>query len=504
MDIYSKLLPNRFILSSSLIETNFLRQAPLSIHLNIFLRHLNELRVLNNVKVNILINRHSLKLSTVITELSQLLNLLSREVWAKVTLVLLKNDWLSLLASETVAEWRLNDDLLENGSVLESTCEGVGDGTLAWVVIVGGKLLILHALNLLSQALNQWGGSSLSTISIIRSLQTSINKHDRSHVLNAVIAIREVIHRLELLIDYTDTSLVGTTSDMLDILSSLAHRNQLLADSCSCLNRSLRVELRWIGDLEEHVLHDVGAVLALELERLALEEDVIETPDRSTQDSWNTRLTSRDLQGKVNGALASVACGPGLARHGVGGVAVRAEGLAIDPSLRDSITGLSLGQAEKLGDNGGGCDFDEDNVVETNLVVGVKESQASLNLVRLDHSLKHLLDGNNLTVSELASGAVGAGDPVCNGKDGAQVVGWVTPLSSQPTIIVVEPSDHGADVEGGVDWVELEVGSWNLWSVWNNGAWDDWAEELGALFEAETLETAAEGVEEDESGGVEL
>lgn len=143
-------------------------------------------------------------------------------------------------------------------------------------------------------------------------------------------------------------------------------------------------------------------------------------------------------------------------------------------------------------------------MVETNLVVGVQERQASLDLVGLDHSLQNLLDGDDLSVSELAAGTVGAGDPICDGEDGAKVVGWVTPLGREPAVVVIQPSDHGANVEGGVDWVELEIGSWDLWAVWNNGTWDDWAEELGALLETETLKTTSESVEEDKAGGVEL
>ena len=48
-------------------------------------------------------------------------------------------------------------------------------------------------------------------------------------------------------------------------------------DVCSLYGR-LRVELCRVRDLEEHVLHHVGAVGPLELERTALEEHVVEAP----------------------------------------------------------------------------------------------------------------------------------------------------------------------------------------------------------------------------------
>lgn len=192
-----------------------------------------------------------------------------------------------------------------------------------------------------------------------------------------------------------------------------------------------------VGDLEEDVLHDVAAVWALELERLALEEDVVETPDGGGEDGGNTGLTLGDLQDEVDGTLASVTGSPRLAGHGVGRVSVGTEGLAVNPGLGDSIGGLLLGQAEELGDDSGGGDLDEDNVVETDLVVGVKESQAALDLVGLDHGLENLLDGDDLAVAEVSSSTVGTGDPVSDSENGTQVVRWVTPLSGQPAVVVI-------------------------------------------------------------------
>lgn len=262
--------------------------------------------------------------------------------------------------------------------------------------------------------------------------------------------------------------------------------------------------LTWVGDLEEDVLHDIGAVWALELEGLALEEDIVETPDWGGEDGWDTWLATGDLEDKVHGALAGITGSPGLAGHGVGRVAVGSEGLAVNPGLGDSVGGLLLGQAEHLGDDGSGGDLDQDNVVETDLVEGVEEGEAALDLVGLDHGLKDLLDGDDLAVANVTTGAVGAGDPVGDSENGAQVVRWVTPLSGQPAVVVVQPSDHGTDVEGGIDWVKLEWSSRDLGAVGDDGALDNWAEELGALLETETLESTSQSVEEDEARGIEL
>jgi hypothetical protein len=80
----------------------------------------------------------------------------------------------------------------------------------------------------------------------------------------------------------------------------------------------------------------------------------------------------------------------------------------------------------------------------------------------------------------------------------------VTPLRSQPAVIVIQPADHGTNVESTVDRVELEVSSWNLGSVGHHGTGDDWAKKLGALFESKTLKTASYGIKENVSCSVEL
>lgn len=259
-----------------------------------------------------------------------------------------------------------------------------------------------------------------------------------------------------------------------------------------------------VGDLEEDILHDVAAVGALELKLLALEEDIVETPDGSGEDGGNTSLAIHDLEGQVDGPLASITGSPGLAGHGVGGVTVSAEGLTVDPGLGDGVGNLLLIEAEHLGDDGGGGNLDEDNVVEADLVVGVEEGQAALDLVGLDHGLEDVLDVEDLATGEVAAGLVGAVDPVSDGEDGAKVVRGVTPLGGQPAVVEVKPADHGANVEGTVDRVEDKGGAGNLGTVGHDGAGDNGAEELGALLEAEALKTAAEGVEEDPSGSVEL
>lgn len=185
-------------------------------------------------------------------------------------------------------------------------------------------------------------------------------------------------------------------------------------------------------------------------------------------------------------------------------MAVGTQALAINPGLGDGIGNLLLVEAEHLGDDGGGSNLDENNVVKTDLVVGVEEGQAALDLVGLDHGLEDILDGEDLAASEVTAGLVGAVNPVSDSKNGTQVVRGVTPLSGQPAVVEVEPSDHSTNVEGTVDGVKDVGGTGDLGTVRDDGTGDDGAEELGALLEAEALKTAAEGIEENPSSSVEL
>ena len=99
-------------------------------------------------------------------------------------------------------------------------------------------------------------------------------------------------------------------------------------------------------------------------------------------------------------------------------------------------------------------------------------------------------------------GAGVAGEPVGGGEDAAEVVGGVAPLGGEPGVVVVEPAYEGADREGGLDGVELEVGAGDAGAFGDDGAGDDGSEEPGAGGVFEGFEAAAEGVEEAVAGGL--
>lgn len=326
-----------------------------------------------------------------------------------------------------------------------------------------------------------------------------------------MVTVSEVVHGLELLVDNADAGLVCAVHDLLDVLGGLAHGLELLIDPLGGFNGGLGVELGCscqidqvrrsekltrIGNLEEDALHDVAAIRALELELVALEQDIVEAPGGGGQNGVHTTLTLHDLEDEVDGALAGITGSPGLPGHGVGRVSVGTETLAVNPGLGDGIGGLSLVETEHLGDGRGGGDLDQDDVVEADLVVGVLQGENALNLVGLDHGLEDVLDLQDLAVDKLAASTVGAGDPVSDSKDTTHVVGRMAPLSSQPAVIVVQPADHGTNVEGAIDGIQLVGSTEHTGSVGDHGTLDDRTQQLRALLELQSFQTTADGVEE--------
>jgi hypothetical protein len=80
----------------------------------------------------------------------------------------------------------------------------------------------------------------------------------------------------------------------------------------------------------------------------------------------------------------------------------------------------------------------------------------------------------------------------------------VTPLGGEPAVVIIEPTNHGSDVEGGVYGVEDEVGAGDAGAVGDHGSGDYGAEELAAFCKAQAFEAAAERVKEDPSRRVKL
>ena len=73
-------------------------------------------------------------------------------------------------------------------------------------------------------------------------------------------------------------------------------------------------------------------------------------------------------------------------------MAVCAQALSIDPGMRHGVDGLLEAQTKHFADYGGGGDFDENNVIKTDAVERVFESEAALNFVSHDHASQDVFD----------------------------------------------------------------------------------------------------------------
>ena len=134
---------------------------------------------------------------------------------------------------------------------------------------------------------------------------------------------------------------------------------------------------------------------------------------------------------------------------------------------------------QKLGDDGGRRHFDEDDVVEADAIERVEQREAALDLVRFDHALEDVLDGDMLALAR---------EMVCDGENGAQIVGRVAPWNKKvacqlggwgeeraertfcgkEAIVKVEPTNDGTDVEGSANRIELVVRPRHL-GPWHGG-----------------------------------
>jgi len=203
-----------------------------------------------------------LQLRAVPAHLQQLIDASLIEVRLKVTLVLRQNLRLGLLTTETVAKRSLDGDLLEDGAVVQGDGQSVRNGALGGVVVVGGELGVLDTADALAEIFKQRGGGSFGAVGVISGGQAAENEHGGNHVLlrsakaqfpefhgtylHTVVAVGEVVHLLELLVNNADACLVCAVGNFLDVLGALAHGGKLGVDLLSSLNGSLGMELGYL------------------------------------------------------------------------------------------------------------------------------------------------------------------------------------------------------------------------------------------------------------------
>ena len=259
-------------------------------------------------------------------------------------------------------------------------------------------------------------------------------------------------------------------------------------------DRGLGVELGRIGNLEQHVLHHIGAVGALEAERLALEQHVVEAPIGRGEHRGIAHLAGRADERQAHGAARRVARGPALARAGVRRVAIGAQRLAVDEGLRERVDDALARQAQQVRDHGRGGDLDQDHVIEADLVERILERDHALDLVGLDH---------RGSTSRMQERLAVARQPVGDREDAAEIVGRMAPFRREPGVVEIEPADHGADVERRLHRIEPVGRARHTRAILDAHSGNERPEQLRAGGIVERLEAAAERVDQAIARGLE-
>ncbi|CAB3773046.1 hypothetical protein LMG29739_06363 [Paraburkholderia solisilvae] len=375
--------------------------------------------------------------------------LLCRETPRKVRAEFLDQQRDAVRAAALVADRVFDSHFVERRAVAELHGQRVGNRTLVRVVIILRVLRVFHAFDLRAQRVD--ARILRDCILVVRGGEPPEDQRHRNHVLDAVIAIGRVIQR-PFLVDDADGRFVRADCDLRDVLDAFALRGKLRVQRHRRFDRGLRVELGRKRNLEQHVFHHVRTVRTLELECIAVEQHVVEAPRLRTQHRRIAHLAGLRDQREAHRARRGVAGGPRLARAGVRRMAVRAQRVPIDERERHRVDQLVAREADQLADHRGRRELDEQHMIEPDLVERVLERDAALNFVRLDHADQDVFHRQRLFAR--CDGV--ARQPVGGGENAAEVIGRMAPFGGEPGVVEVEPADHRADIERGLDRIELE------------------------------------------------
>jgi hypothetical protein len=171
-------------------------------------------------------------------------------------------------------------------------------------------------------------GSPGDIVLVVGGRQPAVDQGHGHHVLDAVVAIGGIGERT-FLVDDADRGLLRAQDDPADVVDPVG---DLGMERHRAFDGGLGMELGRKADLEQYVLHDVAAERALEFERPALEQHVVEAPGLGGEDRGIAHLALAHHQRETNRSRGRVSRRPALARARVRTVAVGAEGSARRPT----------------------------------------------------------------------------------------------------------------------------------------------------------------------------
>ena len=180
------------------------------------------LHLLLDVQIHVLIHAHILQLLLILPQLDQLVHLLRLKVWSQMSLKLLQYLRLRFLPPQLMSQRGLHHRLLEYRPIFQRHGKSVRYGTHVGIVVGSCEFGVFDTGNTPPQFLNKGRRGGLGPIGIICGVETAKDEHGGYHVLDAMIAVGEVVHGFMLFVDDTDAGFVGAAGDGFDVFCRFA------------------------------------------------------------------------------------------------------------------------------------------------------------------------------------------------------------------------------------------------------------------------------------------
>ena len=175
------------------------------------------LHLLLNKFIHILIHSHALQSLLILPQFNQLLDLLLREMRPQMPLKLLQYLRLRLLPPQLMPQRRLHNRLLQHRSILQRNRQRIRNRPHIRIVVRACELGVFFAGDALAEGFDERGGGGFAAVGVVGCMQTVEDEHGGDHVLDAVVAVGEVVHGFVLFIDYADAGFVRAADYGVDV-----------------------------------------------------------------------------------------------------------------------------------------------------------------------------------------------------------------------------------------------------------------------------------------------
>ena len=132
-----------------------------------------------------------------------------------------------------------------------------------------GEGFILNAARAGAYPFDEGGGGCFGAVGVVGGVEAVEDEHGGDHVLDAVVAVGEVVHGFVLFIDDADAGFVGADDDRFDVGGGFVALLERGVDLFGGFDRGLGVEFGWFGGrgkvslVQRGVLRRVGSGMYL-------------------------------------------------------------------------------------------------------------------------------------------------------------------------------------------------------------------------------------------------